>query len=89
MCYVSFHLALYWTFRIEANSLDPPIPQQYAPLLALNRFYHFHRIRMQRIFIYTNMAGELFESLFLGEFILFLNQVQTYPANAEASEKKM
>ena len=44
---------------------------------------------MQRIFIYTNMAGELFQSLFLGEFILFLNQVQTYPANSEASEKKM
>ena len=35
------------------------------------------------------MAGELFQSLFLGEFILFLNQGQTYPATAEASEKKM
>ena len=34
------------------------------------------------------MAGELFQSLFLGEFILFLNQVQTYPANVEDSEKK-
>ena len=89
MCYISLHQALYWKFRIEANSLDAPTPQQYAPLLALNRFYHFIGSECKEFSFSQTWLVNFLKVLFFGEFILFFESSSNLPSECWSFWEKM